>query len=158
MVVDCFSMVAHFILCHKTDNALHIADLYFRKVLCLHRVPRRIVFYWDTEFLNFFLKIVLALGATFKPTVKLRWSTKLWRPFLGQLFQRTRRIGKLNLHKWCLHLIELQAISRKCLHSRSCELLPLPQKEVTSRDAEQRVRDMEAQTEDDKKRSSNQTI
>jgi transposase InsO family protein len=110
VVVDHFSKMAHFIPCHKSDNASHVTDLFFTEIVRLHGVPTIIVSDRDAKFISHFWRTLwLKLGT------KLLFSTICHPQTNGQtevvnhtLSTMLRAILKSNLMLWeeCLPYIE----------------------------------------------------
>jgi hypothetical protein len=110
VVVDHFSKMTHFVLCHKTDDAVHIANLFFKEIVHLHGMPSTIVSDHDVKFLSHFLHTLWNKLGT-----KLLFSTNCHPQTDGQteVVNRTlsimlRAILKQNLKMWeeCLSHVE----------------------------------------------------
>jgi hypothetical protein len=100
--------MAHFIPCHKTDDATNIADLFFREIVRLHGVPKSIVSDRDVKFLSYFWKVLWGKLGT-----KLLFSTSHPQTdgqteVVNSLAQLLRAVIQKNLKNWedCLPFIE----------------------------------------------------
>ncbi len=157
VVVDRFSKMAHFIPCHKSDDAAHVADLFFREIVRLHGVPNTIVSDRDTKFLSHFWRCLWAKFGT-----KLLFSTTCHPQTDGQteVVNRTlstmlRAILKNNLKMWEDCLPHIEFAYNRSLHSTTklcpfevvygfvprapIDLLPLPSTVQHNFDATQRA-------------------
>ena len=157
VVVDRFSKMAHFIPCHKSDDASHIAELFFREIVRLHGVPRTIVSDRDTKFLSYFWKTLWDKLGT-----RLLFSTICHPQTDGQteIVNRTlstmlRAVLKKNLKLWEQSLPHVEFAYNRAVHSTTkfcpfeivygfkptapIDLLPLTMQERVNFDASKRA-------------------
>ncbi|KAG7572494.1 Integrase catalytic core [Arabidopsis suecica] len=157
VVVDRFSKMAHFIACHKTDDALHIANLFFKEIVRLHGMPRTIVSDRDAKFLSHFWKTLWSKLGT-----KLLFSTTCHPQTDGQteVVNRTlstllRALIKKNLKSWEECLPHVEFAYNHSVHSASkfspfqivygfnpispLDLIPLPVSERASLDGKEKA-------------------
>ena len=149
--------MAYFIPCHKSDDASHIASLFFREIVRLHGMPRTIVSDRDTKFLSYFWKILWAkLGA------RLLFSTTCHPQTDGQteVVNRTlsmllRTMIKKNLKEWEDCMPHVEFAYNRAVHSTThmcpfeivygfkpltpIDLLSLPLQERCNMDASKRA-------------------
>ncbi|KAG9454329.1 hypothetical protein H6P81_007233 [Aristolochia fimbriata] len=151
VVVDRFSKMAHFITCHKTNDATEI------EVVSLHGVPRTIVSDKDAKFLSHFWRVLWRKLGT-----KLLFSTICHPQTDGQTEVVNRTLGTMlraivgkNLKTWedCLPFIEFA--NNRAIHSSTgfstfeivygfnpltvLDLMPLPLSEITCLDGKKKA-------------------
>ncbi|KAK1651032.1 hypothetical protein QYE76_068837 [Lolium multiflorum] len=155
VVVDRFSKMSHFIACHKSDDASHIANLFFREIVRLHGVPKTIVSDRDVKFMSYFWKTLWRkLGTLFSTTChpQTDGQTEVVNRTLSQLL---RSMIKKNLKEWEECLPHVEFAYNRAVHSTTelcpfevvygfkpitpLDLLPLPIHERVNMEASKRA-------------------
>ncbi|KAK8554939.1 hypothetical protein V6N13_016193 [Hibiscus sabdariffa] len=157
VVVDRFSKMAHFIACHKTDDAVNVANLFFRDVVRLHGIPRSIVSDRDVKFLSHFWRTLWSKLGT-----KLMFSTTCHPQTDGQtevvnrvLSTLLRAVIKKNIKTWEDCLPHVEFAYNHVVHSATnmspfevvygynpttpLDMLPLPFEQVMNRDGQSKA-------------------
>nr|KYP37768.1 Transposon Ty3-G Gag-Pol polyprotein [Cajanus cajan] len=110
--------MAHFIPCHKVDDASNIAKLFFRDVVKLHGLPKSIVSDRDTKFLSHFWRVLWSRLGT-----KLLFSTTCHPQIDGQtevvnrsLSTMLRAVLKRNHKSWDEYLPHIEFAYNRVVH------------------------------------------
>ena len=157
VVVDRFSKMAHFIPCNRTDDASHIANLFFREIVRLHGLPHSIVSDRDVKFTSYLWKTLMA-----KLGIQLKFSSASHPQTDGQtevvnrsLSTLLRLLIKKNLKDWEDCIPHAEFAYNRAKHSTTgkspfmvvygfepsttLDLLPLPLHERVNMDIEKRA-------------------
>ena len=160
VVVERFSKMAHFISCSRTNDASHIANLFFREIVRLHGVPKTIVSDRDNKFVSYLWKTLMA-----KFGLKLLFSTTAHPQTDGQTEVVNRSLGTLlhilikpNLKNWEDCIPHAEFSYNRAKHSTTSkspfmvvygfnpntalDILPLPLHERTNMDVIKRAEEM----------------
>jgi len=152
--------MAHFIACHKVNDASHVIDLYFKEIIILHGMLRTILSDRDTKFLSYFWRSLWHLLET-----KFLYSTTYHPQTDGQtdvtnktLSTPFKTLVQKNLKEWVLKLPHAEfACNKAPSRATGCfpfealyginpltpiNLVPLPTEYKVSYDTEQTAKKM----------------
>jgi hypothetical protein len=155
VVVDRFSKMAQFIPCHKNDDVVHIADLFFKEIVRFIGMPSTIISDRDSKFLSYFWRTLwnklgtkLLFSTTYHP--QTHGQTEVVNCTLGTML---RAVLKKNLKMWEECLPRVEFAYNQTIHSTTkvspfqvvygfnpralIDILPLPTSERIYSDAKE---------------------
>lgn len=95
VLVDIFSKMVHFIPCKKTHDVVHVAKLFFKKVVRLHGSTRTIILDKDTKFTGYFSIIIWK-----KLNIELRFNSAFHPQIDGQIEVVNKSLGCKETQAW----------------------------------------------------------
>ncbi|XP_060210611.1 uncharacterized protein LOC132637556 [Lycium barbarum] len=159
VVVDRFSKMSRFIPCLKTNDASHVADLFVKKVVKLHGIPKTIISDRDAKFLSHFWRVLWGKLGT-----KLLFSTSCHPQNDGKIEVVNRTLGNMlravlkgKLTFWEEHLAMVEFACNRTVHSSTgkslfevvygfnpltpppLDLLPLPTDNIVNLDGRKKA-------------------
>ncbi|KAI0493577.1 hypothetical protein KFK09_023696 [Dendrobium nobile] len=161
VVVDRFSKMAHFVACHKTMDASHIADLYLKEIVRIHGIPLSITSDRDVKFMSYFWKTLWSKLGT-----RLQYSSAAHPQTDGQTEVVNRSLGNLlrcfvgkNLKQWDLVLAQIEFSFNRSVNQSTrkspfeivygrnpltpLDLIPIIQQATYNPDGEQRSKEIQ---------------
>ena len=110
VVVDRFSKISHFVPCNKSNDASHVANLYFKDIMRLHGITKIMASNRDSKFLSHFWRTLwrklgtcLLFSTSYHP--QTNGQTEVTNRSLGNLLRSY--VGK-NLKQWDLILPQIE--------------------------------------------------
>ncbi|RDX93972.1 hypothetical protein CR513_23693, partial [Mucuna pruriens] len=128
VVVVRLSKMAYFIACSKTNDAIHVADLFFKEVVRLHGLPRTIRCEVPRSFLRTLwnklgTKLLFSTIAHPQTDGQTEVVNRTLATLISAIIQKNLKIGKNVYPMLSLHIIELFILLLPILLLKLCMVL-----------------------------------
>ena len=118
VVVNRFLKISHFVPCSKSNDASHIADLYFKEIVKLHGIPRTMMSDRDSNFISQFQRTLWRkLGTSLNFNSSHHPQTDGQTEVMNRSLENLHRsyAGK-NIKQWDLILPQIEFAYNRSIH------------------------------------------